>query len=134
MINSTVIPHSIRPLLAKSFAVASSMLSINSMFYPFAAVKKGRNIQCVFSDNELDSNAPSELIEILQWKLIDQSIDTSMQSLLAYAADVYTSDKSWRSAIAVDICDEDGQEYFLTFSYQKIKGKVKFNGPLAIKQ
>jgi hypothetical protein len=110
------------------------MLSINSMFYPFAAVKKGRIIQCVFSDNELDSNAPTELIEILQWKLIDQSIDTSMQSLLAYSADVHTSDRGWRSAIAVDICDEDGQEHFLTFSYQKQDGKVRFYGPLTIKQ
>lgn len=134
MINSTEVPQSIYPLLAKAFTLASTMLSVNSMFYPFAAIKKGKVLRCVFCDNETESTASADMIEMLQWKLIDQSIDTPVQSLLAYAANVHTLDKGWKNAIAVDICDADGQEYFFTFSYHKQNGNVRFHGPLSIKQ
>ena len=132
MIEPVSIPITLRPILRKSFALASCMLKIRPVFYPFAAIKEGEEYRCVFSEHEHFATDPSELIEILQWKLIDRVIDKPTQSLLAYAADVKVTTEEWTSAIAVDISDENGKEYFYTFSYHLVNGKVCFKGPLSV--
>lgn len=132
MSHSTEIPHSLHPIIRKTLNFAATMLKVRPVFYPFAAIQEGDNFRCVFSDHVGNDTNPSDLIDVLQWKLIDRVIDKPVQSVLAYAADVKTHSEQWKDAIAVDVTDEDGKEYFYAFAYQIASDGIAFRGPLVV--
>ena len=128
----TELPEQLRPLVRRTLMFVATMLRVRDVFYPFAAIREGDNFRCIFSDHESDATAPGELIEVLQWKLIDRVIDKPVQSVLAYAATVETSPGEWRDAVAVDVTDQYGNEFNYAFAYSVTSHGISFTGPLAL--
>jgi hypothetical protein len=106
------------------------MLPVCDVFYPFAAIYDNGRIGCVFSDESNTRKRESQLIEQLQWRIIDATTDSNSYSVLVYAATVNTQDSKTLDAIAVATATPNHEERLLLYPYYKVDGKVVISPPI----
>ena len=106
------------------------MLPVCDIFYPFAAIYENGRVGCIFSDETKGKKRESQLIEQLQWRIIDTTTDTNCYSVLVYAATVNTQDSKTLNAIAVATSSPNHEENLLLYPYYKVDGKVVISPPI----
>lgn len=124
------LPKPINELVARALALCEHMLPVCDVFYPFAAIYDNGRIGCVFSDESNTRKRESQLIEQLQWRIIDATTDSNSYSVLVYAATVNTQDSKTLDAIAVATATPNHEERLLLYPYYKVDGKVVISPPI----
>ncbi|MCG7645550.1 hypothetical protein MHM87_08085 [Alteromonas sp. Cnat3-28] len=84
------LPTPLNVLVSKSLSLCELMLPVCDVFYPFAAIYENGRVGCIFNDETQGKKRESQLIEQLQWRIIDTTTDTNSYSVLVYAAAVNT--------------------------------------------
>lgn len=124
------LPKPINELVARALELCKHMLPVCDVFYPFAAIYDNGRIGCVFSDESNTRKRESQLIEQLQWRIIDATTDSNSYSVLVYAATVNTQDSKTLDAIAVATATPNHEERLLLYPYYKVDGKVVISPPI----
>ncbi len=124
------LPTPLNILVSKSLNLCEMMLPVCDIFYPFAAIYENGRVGCIFSDETKGKKRESQLIEQLQWRIIDTTTDTNCYSVLVYAATVNTQDSKTLNAIAVATSSPNHEENLLLYPYYKVDGKVVISPPI----
>lgn len=124
------LPKPINELVARALELCKHMLPVCDVFYPFAAIYDNGRIGCVFSDESNTRKRESQLIEQLQWRIIDATTDSNSYSVLVYAATVNTQDSKTLDAIAVATATPNHEERLLLYPYYKVDGNVVISPPI----
>ena len=124
------LPTPLNILVSKSLNLCAMMLPVCDIFYPFAAIYENGRVGCIFSDETKGKKRESQLIEQLQWRIIDTTTDTNCYSVLVYAATVNTQDSKTLNAIAVATSSPNHEENLLLYPYYKVDGKVVISPPI----
>ncbi|BFT31268.1 hypothetical protein D210916BOD24_24440 [Alteromonas sp. D210916BOD_24] len=124
------LPTPLNILVSKSLKLCELMLPVCDIFYPFAAIYENGRVGCIFSDESTGKKRESQLIEQLQWRIIDTTTDTNCYSVLVYAATVNTQDSKTLNAIAVATACPSHEENLLLYPYYKVDGKVVISPPI----
>ena len=106
------------------------MLPVCDVFYPFAAIYENGRIGCIFADESGIKKRESQLIEQLQWRIIDTTTDTNSYSVLVYAAAVNTQDSKTVDAIAIATATPNHEERLILYPYYKVDNKVVISPPI----
>ena len=130
MVEPAIIPEKLRAFVERALHFASSQLALHDVFYPYAAVCDRGEFRCVMTDHHPNATQPSEMIEMLQWRLIDIAQERPVQTALVYAATLANDDKSMQNAVAIELTDEIDNSYFYVFAYRKSDGQILFSRPL----
>ncbi|MFC3092645.1 hypothetical protein DRW07_00320 [Alteromonas sediminis] len=130
MVEPAKIPNHMHDLVAKVLAFSSSQLARHAVFYPFAAVCEKGKFDCVMTDHAPSVTDASDMIEILQWRLIDIAYAKPLQTALAYSAILAEKNQIPCDAVAIELSDEKDSNYFLVFPYTVTNGEVIFAEPL----
>ncbi|GMM67726.1 MAG: hypothetical protein VXZ36_15735 [Pseudomonadota bacterium] len=123
------LPTPLNELVSKALQLCELMLPISDVFYPFAAVHENGRVGCIFSDETTSKKSESQLIEQLQWRIIDTTTDTSSFSVLVYAATVNTQNSKTLDAIAIAMTTPSNEERLLLYPYYRVDGKVVISPP-----
>lgn len=121
----------LQELISKSLKICEVMLPISDVFYPFAAINKDGRTGCVFADETKESKRESQLIEQLQWRIIDATTGSNSYSVLVYAATVNTQDSKNMDAIAVVTSSPDQGEHLLLYPYYRVDGSIVISPPIS---
>ncbi len=124
------LPKPLSELVARALNLCEHMLPLCDVFYPFAAIYEHGRVGCVFSEDTGDAKGESQLIEQLQWRIIDTTTGSKSYSVLVYAATVNTQDSNTLDAIAVATATPDHEERLLLYPYYKVEGKVVISPPI----
>lgn len=124
------LPKPLSELVARALNLCEHMLPLCDVFYPFAAIYEHGRVGCVFSEDTGDAEGESQLIEQLQWRIIDTTTGSKSYSVLVYAATVNTHDSNTLDAIAVATATPDHEERLLLYPYYKVEGKVVISPPI----
>jgi hypothetical protein len=124
------LPKPLSELVARALNLCEHMLPLCDVFYPFAAIYEHGRVGCVFSEDTGDAKGESQLIEQLQWRIIDTTTGSKSYSVLVYAATVNTQDSNTLDAIAVAMATPDHEERLLLYPYYKVEGKVVISPPI----
>jgi hypothetical protein len=124
------LPTPLKELVSKSLSICKIMLLNSDVFYPFAAINQDGKNGCIFADETTESKRESQLIEQLQWRIIDTTTDTNSYSVLVYAATINTQNSKNLDAIAVVTSSPDQEERLLLYPYYKVDGSVVVSPPI----
>ncbi|GFD71985.1 hypothetical protein ACI7YQ_14925 [Alteromonas marina] len=124
------LPTPLSILVSKSLQLCEYMLPVCDVFYPFAAIYEKGRIGCIFNDEDRGKKRESQLIEQLQWRIIDTTTDTDSYSVLVYAATVNTQNSKTLDAIAIATATPDHEERLILYPYYKVDGKVVISPPI----
>ncbi|MEW9797159.1 hypothetical protein [Alteromonas sp. CYL-A6] len=124
------LPQPVQTLITRALTLCKSLLAHSSHFYPFAAVYEEGKVGCLFTDDPSDEASPAQLIEKLQWRIIDTTTDSNSYSTLVYAATVYTQGDRQLDAIAVNVTAPDGSETRLIYPYFRVADTVMIAEPM----
>lgn len=125
------IPKNLASTVERAVAFAASQLELFPVFYPFAAVKDKSGFKCVTTDHLPNTHAPIDMIEVLQWRLIDIAMERPVQTILAYAGKLKNgADKKVVDGVAMEVTDEANNNFYFFIPYIKRHGKLAFYQPL----
>jgi len=130
MVQPTQIPKHMQSLVSRVLAFSASQLIRYPVFYPFAAVCEKGKFDCVMTDHHPAATEASEMIELLQWRLIDIAYAKPLQTALAYTATLPSGHNNQFDAVAIELSDEQDTNYFLVFTYKYENNRVVFSEPL----
>lgn len=124
-------PKPIQSLIQRALALAQISLKFSDRLYPFAAIFEAGQIGCLFTDEtHQHSHNNQQMIEHLQWRIIDNTADSYAYSLLAYHAEVEVSSGKKVDAIAVTITGPERKEEMLVYPYYRLDGQVVLSPPI----
>lgn len=124
------LPLPLNKLVTRALNLCELMLPLNDVLYPFAAIFDDGRIGCVFSDESHERKSESQLIEQLQWRVIDATTDRQSYSVIVYAATINTQDRKKINAIAVATSTPDQEERLLLYPYYRVDDKVVISPPI----
>lgn len=123
------LPQPVNLLVCRALALCETMLSHSSHLYPFAAIYEQGRIGCLFTDEEDEDEEQAQLIEKLQWRIIDTTTDAESYSLLAFAATVVTPYDGHLDVVAITVTTPQGNERQLLCPYRWVDNRVVFSEP-----
>ena len=124
------LPTQLNALVSKSLNLCELMLPVCDVFYPFAAIYENGRIGCIFADETGTKKRESQLIEQLQWRVIDTTTDTNSYSVLVYAAAVNTQDSKTVDAIAIATATPNHEERLILYPYYRVDNKIVISPPI----
>ena len=124
------LPKPLNELVSRALHLCEHMLPVCDVFYPFAAIYEHGRVGCVFSEESNGTKRESQLIEQLQWRIIDATTDSNCYSVLVYVATVNTQDSNTLDAIAIATATPNHEERLLLYPYYKVDGKVVISPPI----
>lgn len=124
------LPTPLATLVSRALQLCELSLLNNTVFYPFAAVYDNGDIGCLFAEEMEQSSTETQLIEQLQWRIIDATTHSNSYSILVYAATVQTENSRPMEAIAVNTASPEGEEHLLLYPYYRVGGKIVVSPPI----
>lgn len=124
------LPTPLATLVSKALQLCELTLLNNNVFYPFAAVYENGDIGCLFAEEMEQRSTETQLIEQLQWRIIDATTHSTSYSILVYAASVQTEKNRPMDAIAVNTSTPNGDELLLLYPYYRVGGKIVVSPPI----
>ncbi|GGW96970.1 hypothetical protein [Alteromonas halophila] len=124
------LPKPLQLLVSRALTLCDIVLPHSRAFYPFAAIYEEGRIGCLFADEISKTTDTAQLIEQLQWRIIDTTTDTNSYSVLVYTASVETHDDRQIDAIAINTSDPTGQESLLLYPFQRVGEQIVVSPPI----
>ncbi|MCQ8848352.1 hypothetical protein ALT761_03241 [Alteromonas sp. 76-1] len=124
------LPPPLNILVSRALKLCELVLSTNSVFYPFAAIYEDGKVGCLFSEETNYRIDESQLIECLQWRIIDTTTDSESYSILVYAAMVETQKHTRLDAIAISAACPNDEEQLLLYPYYRVGDKIVVSPPI----
>lgn len=126
----TALPAPIQLLVERAITLCEGLLPHCRAVYPFAAIYEQGKVGCLFTDESLHGANERQLIEQLQWRIIDSTTDTKSYSILVYAATVSTDRNEELDAIAITATAPNDQEILLLYPYFRIGNRIVVSPPI----
>lgn len=126
----TTLPRPVQILVTRALTLCEMLLPHCKAMYPFAAIYEEGKIGCLFTDENLHGASETQLIEQLQWRIIDTTTDTESYSILVYAARVKTEGKRDLDAIAINVTHPNNEETMLLYPYFRVGKRIVVSPPL----
>ena len=98
-----------------------------------AAIYENGKVGCLFTDENEERTNESQLIEQLQWRIIDTTTDSNSYSILVYAATVQTRKNKSMDAIAINTASPNDEEGLLLYPYYRVGEKIVISPPISTK-
>lgn len=127
---AVTLPTPLNKLVTRALNLCELMLPLNDFLYPFAAIIDDGRIGCVFSDESRERKSESQLIEQLQWRVIDATTDRHSYSVIVYAVTINTQDGKKINGIAVTTSTPDQEERLFLYPYNRVDDKVVISPPI----
>ncbi len=124
------LPKPLKLLVSRALTLCDMLLCHNRAFYPFAAIFEDGRIGCLFADEISASTDTAQLIEQLQWRIIDTTTDTSSYSILVYTASVETPENRHMDAIAINTTNSLGEEALLLYPFLRVGEQIIVSPPI----
>ncbi|MCU7555479.1 hypothetical protein OCL06_12860 [Alteromonas sp. ASW11-19] len=124
------LPGPLQALVHRALELCELMLPHCSAFYPFAALLEDDKVGCLFIDDSEHVENDTDLIEQLQWRIIDTTTDANSYSVLVYAATVKTDKHKQLDAIAITATYPDGRETLLLYPYFRVGNRIVLSPPI----
>lgn len=121
-------------LIDRSLTLCKTLLSLQSNFYPFAAICENGKIDCLFGD-DLGVENPSELkvLEQLQWRIIDNVTNNKAYAALVYPAEIELNDSDSQDAIVITLSEPNKQERSVVYPFYRANQRLIISPPLVEK-
>jgi len=126
----TALPEPVQILVNRAIALCEAILPHCRAVYPFAAIYESGKVGCLFTDEDLHGANERQLIEQLQWRIIDTTTDSDNYSILVYAATVNTDRSEQLDAIAITVTGPDDTETLLLYPYFRVGNKIVVSPPI----
>ncbi|MDO6568383.1 hypothetical protein Q4561_15020 [Alteromonas sp. 1_MG-2023] len=117
-------------LVSRALELCELVLSTSPVFYPFAAIYEDGKVDCLFSEETHYRIDEGQLIECLQWRIIDTTTDSDSYSILVYAATVETQKHTRLDAIAINTACPNDEEQLLLYPYYRVGEKIVVSPPI----
>ena len=127
------LPTPLTILVSRALNLCELILLNNQAFYPFAAICENGKVGCLFTDENEERTNESQLIEQLQWRIIDTTTDSNSYSILVYAATVQTRKNKSMDAIAINTASPNDEEGLLLYPYYRVGEKIVISPPISTK-
>lgn len=128
--NDDTLPKPLQILVSRALTLCDVLLPHSQAFYPFAAIYEEGRVGCLFADELSETTDTSQLIEQLQWRIIDTTTDTSSYSVLVYTASIETHDERHMEAIAINATDPLGEETLLLYPFLRVGEQIIVSPPI----
>ena len=118
-------------LIDRALVLCKVLLRMENSFYPFAAIYENGRIGCLFSDDHGVANpGEMQLLEHLQWRIIDNITDNDAYATLVYAAQIEINDKQAQDAIVITLCEPNKPERSVVYPYYRSNQRIILAPPL----
>ena len=118
-------------LIDRALVLCKVLLRMENSFYPFAAIYENGRIGCLFSDDHGAENpGEMQLLEHLQWRIIDNITDNDAYATLVYAAQIEINDKQAQDAIVITLCEPNKPERSVVYPYYRSNQRIILAPPL----
>ncbi len=124
------LPRPLQILVGRSLRLCELILPHTKILYPFAAVYEAGRVGCLFSDESIQIESEKQLIEQLQWRIIDTTTHTDSYSVLVYAVTVQTQTNKRIDAIAINASPPDDEETMLLYPFFRIGHRIVLSPPI----
>lgn len=118
-------------LIDRSLVLCKVLLAMENSFYPFAAIYENGRVGCLFADDYgIDNPGEMQLLEHLQWRIIDNITDNDAYATLVYAAQIEINDKQAQDAIVITLCEPNKPERSVVYPYYRSNQRIILAPPL----
>ncbi len=118
-------------LIDRSLVLCKVLLGMENSFYPFAAIYENGRVGCLFADDYgIDNPGEMQLLEHLQWRVIDNITDNDAYATLVYAAQIEINDKQAQDAIVITLCEPNKPERSVVYPYYRSNQRIILAPPL----
>jgi len=124
------LPTPLSILVSRALTLCELVLPHTEAFHPFAAIYENGKVGCLFSHESNDLFSENELIEQLQWRIIDTTTESQSYSILVYAACAKTQKHTTIDAIAISTSTPEDEELLLIYPYYRVGGKIVVSPPI----
>lgn len=124
------LPTPLNVLVSRALSLCEHILPYCDTFYPFAAIHEKGKVGCLFSHDTKNYFSADELIEQLQWRIIDTTTESHSYSILVYAATAKTQKHTTIDAIAISTGSPDDNELLLLYPYYRVGDKIVVAPPI----
>lgn len=128
--NDDTLPKPLQTLVSRALTLCDVLLPHSRAFYPFAAIYEEGRVGCLFADELSPATDTSQLIEQLQWRIIDTTTDTNSYSVLVYTASIETQEDRKLEAIAINATDPLGEETLLLYPFLRVGEQIIVSPPI----
>ena len=132
--NHTVFSRPSQLLIDRSLTLCKSLLRMENSFYPFAAIYENGRIGCLFSEDfGVENPGEMQILEHLQWRIIDNITDNDAYATLVYAAQIEINEQEAQDAIVITLCEPTRPERSVVYPYYRQNQRVILAPPLVEK-
>ncbi|RDV29004.1 hypothetical protein DXV75_00610 [Alteromonas aestuariivivens] len=118
-------------LVVRALSLCELILPHTRSVFPFAAIYENGKIGCLFTDERAQGAGKNNLIEQLQWRIIDTTTDTESYSVLVYSATVKTDHNKSLDAIAINAGQPNDEETILLYPYFRVGNRIVVSPPIS---
>ncbi len=128
---SIPLPNPLKLMIKRALVLTESMLNHTHKIYPFAAIYEAGRVGCLFGYEDIQQPmSNSDIIERLQWRIIDNTVDNEAYSILVYAAHIRLESGEEKDAIAITCRDPEQVEQMVVYPYTRMGEKVLIADPM----